>query len=319
MNKLLSDISVDDLLFFDIETARCKKDITEDDELVPMLAWKFRDKETSKKADFETCRTRFLREGGLHPSLCKIVCITVGYIHEGKLRLKSLVGDEDSIITNFYRIANGRILAGHNVKQFDMPVVRIRAFANKIKTPYNLSDSGLKPWDIGLEPRAKVKVVDSMDIIKGSYYYGISLEECCYIAGVPTPKTDLVGSKVSEAYWEEKDGLDRIARYCEKDVLSSANLILSLMGRPQVELDSSYSEEEIEELSIVDRIYSSKEISEEDKEQIRGLVGKTKLTAKDKTRLSSMLVSLVDQSDYFNTDESLSSKIEDINSFIKTL
>jgi len=36
---------------------------------------------------------------------------------------------------------------------------------------------------------------------------------------------------VGKVYWEEKD-LDRIARYCEKDVLAVVQLMLKYMRRP---------------------------------------------------------------------------------------
>ena len=39
------------------------------------------------------------------------------------------------------------------------------------------------------------------------------------------------GSQVASVYWEERD-LDRIARYCEKDVLATAQLYLKMKRLP---------------------------------------------------------------------------------------
>ena len=44
-----------------------------------------------------------------------------------------------------------------------------------------------------------------------------------YIFGVPTPKDDIDGYMVAEIYYQEKD-LQRIVEYCEKDVLTLANV-----------------------------------------------------------------------------------------------
>jgi 3'-5' exonuclease len=46
---------------------------------------------------------------------------------------------------------------------------------------------------------------------------------------IPTPKDDIDGSQVARIYWEEKD-LNRIIRYCEKDTLAVANLLLKYKG-----------------------------------------------------------------------------------------
>ena len=50
-----------------------------------------------------------------------------------------------------------------------------------------------------------------------------SLELLAHVFGVPTPKDDIDGSMVAEIYYKEKD-LPRIVTYCEKDVLTLANV-----------------------------------------------------------------------------------------------
>jgi hypothetical protein len=42
---------------------------------------------------------------------------------------------------------------------------------------------------------------------------------------VPTPKDDIDGSMVWQVYWLDKD-LERIKTYCQKDVVTVANLML---------------------------------------------------------------------------------------------
>jgi 3'-5' exonuclease len=51
----------------------------------------------------------------------------------------------------------------------------------------------------------------------------------CELFNIPTPKDDIDGSQVARIYWEEND-IDRIVRYCEKDTLAVANLLLKYKG-----------------------------------------------------------------------------------------
>jgi len=45
--------------------------------------------------------------------------------------------------------------------------------------------------------------------------------------GIPSPKEDLVGSKIRSVYYEEGD-IGRIAQYCELDVITTAQVFLRL-------------------------------------------------------------------------------------------
>ena len=47
------------------------------------------------------------------------------------------------------------------------------------------------------------------------------------ILGIPSPKEDIDGSMVKTVYYEEKD-LDRIVKYCELDVITTAQVFLRL-------------------------------------------------------------------------------------------
>jgi hypothetical protein len=75
---------------------------------------------------------------------------------------------------------------------------------------------GKKPWEI---PH-----LDTMELWKfGDYKSYISLDLLAYVLSVPSPKDDIDGSMVSSIYYIEKD-IARIVRYCEKDVLTLANV-----------------------------------------------------------------------------------------------
>ena len=45
------------------------------------------------------------------------------------------------------------------------------------------------------------------------------------ILGIPSPKDDIDGSQVAKVYYQEND-IDRIIKYCEKDVIAVAQIFL---------------------------------------------------------------------------------------------
>jgi len=77
----------------------------------------------------------------------------------------------------------------------------------------------------------------------GDYKNYTSLNLLAACLGVPSPKGDIDGSKVGEVYWGEK-GIDRIAAYCQKDVVTVAQILLrfrnlELLGDGDVEVVNS--------------------------------------------------------------------------------
>jgi len=48
-----------------------------------------------------------------------------------------------------------------------------------------------------------------------------------YVLGIPSPKEDLDGSQIRSVYYEDGD-VERIARYCELDVVTTAQVFLRL-------------------------------------------------------------------------------------------
>lgn len=50
-----------------------------------------------------------------------------------------------------------------------------------------------------------------------------------HVLGIPSPKEDLDGSQIRSVYYEEGD-IERIQKYCELDVLTTAQVFLRLRG-----------------------------------------------------------------------------------------
>ena len=52
-----------------------------------------------------------------------------------------------------------------------------------------------------------------------------------HVLGIPSPKDDIEGSQVAQVYYQEKN-IKRIKAYCEKDVVTVAQLFLRLTNKP---------------------------------------------------------------------------------------
>jgi len=63
----------------------------------------------------------------------------------------------------------------------------------------------------------------------GDFKNFTSLNLLARTLGIPTPKDDIDGSMVGDVYWKEND-LQRIVTYCQKDVITVAQVYLRLQG-----------------------------------------------------------------------------------------
>jgi hypothetical protein len=52
-----------------------------------------------------------------------------------------------------------------------------------------------------------------------------------YVLNIPSPKDDIDGSQVADVFYKEQN-INRIALYCEKDVVTVAQVILRLRNEP---------------------------------------------------------------------------------------
>ena len=217
---MIQHIPLEKILFLDIETvpqAGNWEELHETDQYL----W---DKKTKmqRKEDF-TAEDFYSERGGIMAEFGKIICISVGILEKSeKLMIKSFYGDDEKILLiEFGEIFNHPklhdvILCAHNGKEFDFPWIARRFLINGMQPPKPFQMFGKKPWEI---PH-----LDTMELWKfGDYKSYISLELLAHVFGIPTPKDDIDGSMVSSIYYIEKD-LFRIVQYCEKDVLTLANI-----------------------------------------------------------------------------------------------
>jgi hypothetical protein len=102
-------------------------------------------------------------------------------------------------------------LCGHNLKNFDIPMLAKRMIINDIMPSKILPSYDTKPWE--------VKAIDTKEIWQYGAYTAIgSLDLMCACLDIPTPKDgEINGGMVHEAYWSH-NRLEEISEYCEKDV-----------------------------------------------------------------------------------------------------
>lgn len=219
------------ILFLDIETVPqhpSYPDLPEDWKKL----WDTKSTSLVKYHEGQTNETLYPR-AGIYAEFGKIVCISCGVIQgsgeQRKLVLKSFYGDDEKTLLNdFIDMLNKwsageqKFLCAHNGKEFDFPYLCRRIIINNLSIPSILDISGKKPWE--------VNHYDTLELWKfGDYKSFTSLNLLAHTLGVPTPKDDIDGSMVWEVYWKEKN-LERIVTYCQKDVVTVAQILLRMKG-----------------------------------------------------------------------------------------
>ena len=237
---MLKAIDIARVLFLDIE---CVSEFATYEELNDdfKYLWKLKCKSILKKYDEEITEeeaaTTYTEKSAIFAEFGKIICISVGFISRDKdkslkIRLKSYANDDEKILLqdfcellHQYYKPDTHYICGHNIKEFDIPYICRRLLVNQIPYPAILEVQGKKPWETK-------HLLDTLELWKfGDYKNYTSLKLLAAVLGFPSPKDDIDGSEVGRVYWKEKD-LPRIAIYCEKDVLATAQLFLRFKFMP---------------------------------------------------------------------------------------
>ena len=225
------------IMFLDIETVPQKADYEElSSELAHLWDEKYAlisKRMPEKYNDKTTAGDAFNNSAGIYSEFGKIVCISVGFVFfKGDrmcFRTKSFAGDDEKQIledfTNLivkFCISKDHTLCGHNIKEFDIPYICRRILINGLELPPIFHISGKKPWEITF--------LDTLELWKfGDYKNYTSLKLLTAVFGIPTPKDDIDGSQVARVYYQKKN-VERIAVYCQKDVVATAQVFLKING-----------------------------------------------------------------------------------------
>ncbi len=235
-------IALERVLFLDIETVSQFPRFNEmPEELMPM--WQQKMNWLAKRENLEwsdeVAAKLYGEKAGIYSEFGKIVVVSVGFLRphgDGySMKLKSFASDDEKVVLEglcgllkeHYNNPNRDSICGHNIKEFDIPYICRRLIINGMSLPKIIDVTGKKPWETG-------HLIDTMDMWRfGDFKNFTSLSLLANVLGIPTPKDDIDGSQVGRVYWEDKD-LQRISVYCEKDVATSARVLLRLLGEPGI-------------------------------------------------------------------------------------
>ncbi|MDR2064486.1 MAG: 3'-5' exonuclease [Prevotellaceae bacterium] len=224
------NVNINNILFLDIETVpqyKCLNDVPENIRELWI-------KKMSSNIKPDEDAQQIYQRAGIWAEFGKIICISAGFIYKNNdkniFRVKSFYGDnEEKLLDEFNESLEkfskkhkyNVMLCAHNGKEFDFPYIARRMLINKIKLPKILNVGGKKPWEVSF--------LDTMELWRfGDYKNYTSLNLLATLFNIESPKDDIDGSMVADVYYNQND-IERIARYCEKDVFTVALLYLRLI------------------------------------------------------------------------------------------
>src|ERR1700712_5459527 len=234
----MAHIHLENLLLIDIETASQYAH----HELMPEK-WKelWTGKVKNYMPESDTPESFYPKRAAILAEFGKVICISIGYFKytkDGfKLRIKSFASEDEKILLKdfidsvgqWHNIKREMSFCGHNVKEFDMPYICRRLLVNGMNIPSYLDFQNMKPWE--------TNITDTMHLWKfGDVKNFISLDLLAACLGIESPKDDIDGSMVGVVFWNEND-LARIVTYCQKDVITVAQIMLKLNNQPLLNED----------------------------------------------------------------------------------
>ncbi|MDX2330650.1 polysaccharide biosynthesis protein [Campylobacter hepaticus] len=153
-------------------------------------------------------------------SICAVLSDSFGkFIKVNKIEGNS----EKEMIASFFNFIEKYEpkLVSFNGKNFDMPVLVLRALKYNIKAATYL-DTQSDKWNNYKTRFSELKHCDLYESL-GVNGRGIKLDLICSMAGLPG-KYDIHGDAVMELFYQDK--LEKIHEYCESDVLNTYMLFL---------------------------------------------------------------------------------------------
>jgi predicted PolB exonuclease-like 3'-5' exonuclease len=217
---------INKVLFMDIETVPQYKTFSEAPEILQHLfVQKFKNKTSEVQNAITTdeiWEEMWNLKAPLSAEFGKIVCISIGMIHNGKFATKSFASENElELLTKFvsgktlekFNDTSGKnsYICVYNGEIFDLPFVAKRLIINGLNVPKTLFFPDLKPWERNF-------IIDIKNIWKWDVYDGaISLGLLGCALGLEIHKDEMDGSMVKDVYYIEKN-IKKISDYCEKDI-----------------------------------------------------------------------------------------------------
>ena len=231
-------ININKILFLDIETVGIEKDYDTCVKNKPQIAEQF-DKyfdwflkrfpeDATLCGPDEVKNYVFSKRAALVPEFAKIVCVSMAFVvGDGQVKSQSFSSDNEyDLLRDTQKLLDrcGKLdfyLCGHNLKNFDIPMLAKRMIINGLMPPSILPTYDTKPWEI--------KAIDTKEIWQYGQFGAISsLELMCISLGIESSKNmEVTGNKVHDAFWNENK-YQEIQDYCEKDVDVLINVVTKI-------------------------------------------------------------------------------------------
>lgn len=259
----LKKLNLKDVIFIDIETARLVKELEIDTPLFDSWQYKVR-KETNDEVI-----SSYNKEAALYPEFARIVCISVGRIKGNKISIRTYNQENEAEMLEAFcsdlekvtDAAPKTAFCGHAVNGFDIPFIFKRCLINQVEPHILLDTAHLKPWE--------TTAIDTKDLWKGTSFSPASLINIAVAFGIPSPKDDISGAEVGDVYWsDDENRIERISRYCEKDVLTTANVVRKCRFESLLEVDSKNEPEVIEKNPLIKHLFDGGKYDSEHKDKL---------------------------------------------------
>lgn len=267
--RILKEINLDDVVFIDIETVRVTDKLEKDTPLYDSWEYKLRYSREGDKFD-GTLEDAFLEKAALFSEFAKIVCISIGKIKDDTINIKSYASEnEKELLSNFCNVIDKLVaknirtrFAGHAINGFDLPFIMRRCIINGLDIPSILDTAHLKPWEL--------TSIDTLTLWRSTSFYGASLLNIAVALDLPSPKSDINGADVSDVYWRDKD-IKRISEYCERDVITVANIVRKIRGESVITNIVSQKDEPTD-VPVMERIFNTKKVTAKDKKLFDSII-----------------------------------------------
>ena len=317
MNQALKKVNLEKILFFDTEVVSKNKELEVNSTEFELYQKKIKDRETWDLLPENEVLEDYAKRGALKMCYNKIVSIGVGFVKDGEVHIKSLdQGSEEDIIKQFCKITQSfEYICGYNILGYDLPIITANGFkyfdVSEI-LPDKFNTSGKKPWNLPA-------VIDLMDVFKGTHYMNASLGEVCYHFDLPSSKTELDGSKVSEEYWT--NGVEKISTYVKADVFASINVFRKMRFETAFETFNDKNSLVVEKVPLLEMLYRNNYLSDEIKTGISEILKKKKPTIKDKKVLEHLIRAAYVNQEFMKSDDkaTIERKENEIAEFLKTI
>jgi len=270
--RLLHKYNIEDVLFFDVETAPVEKDFNKESFLYD--AWYY--DQLKNVEDEKDLVELYNKKASLYAEYGRIVTITIAGVKNNEVILKSFFdSDEKKLLEDFNEsinrfATNKTVLCGHNILDFDMPFVMRRCLVNKVPLHLLFDTAHLKPWE--------TSVLDTAILWKGTAWKKQSFLSVLTALGLPSPKEEFSGADVGRIFRE--GGIDRIVKYCERDVMQTVNLLRALRYEEPFTEFINMSKYKPEPKKILDYLYEGGQYDDQIKGQLKDILNE--LSKEDK-------------------------------------